>query len=107
RNRDQFIQHVTALHGISQTGAAAQYLYPVFAKHIAETATHLGPSFAALRQLDKRLQREDSQFRLLDEEDEERRLNQKFAGLTGADRLRAFVRGFLNLLEENQPVQEN
>jgi hypothetical protein len=107
RDRDQFILHVTALHGISQTGAAAQYLYPVFAKHIAETATHFGPSFAALRQLDKRLQREDSQFRLLDEEEQERTLNQKFAGLSGADRLRAFVRGFLNLLEEHQPVQEN
>ena len=98
---------MTALHGISQTGAAAQYLYPVFAKHIAETATHFGPSFAALRQLDKRLQREDAQFRLLDEEEEERNLNQKFAGLSGTDRLRSFVRGFLNLLEEHQPVQEN
>lgn len=107
RDRDQFILHLTALHGISQTGAAAQYLYPVFAKHIAETATHFGPSFAALRQLYKRLQREDAQFRLLDEEEQERTLNQKFAGLSGADRLRAFVRGFLNLLEENQPVQEN
>ena len=107
RDRDQFILHVTALHGISQTGAAAQYLYPVFAKHIAETPTHFGPSFAALRQLDKRLQREDAQFRLLNEEEQERTLNQKFAGLSGADRLRAFVRGFLNLLEEHQQVQEN
>lgn len=107
RDRDQFILHATALHGISQTGAAAQYLYPVFAKHIAETPTHLGPSFAALRQLNKRLQREDAQFRLLDEEEQERNLNQKFTGLSGADRLRAFVRGFLNLLDENQPVQEN
>src|SRR5207247_5230284 len=62
RDRDQFILHVTALHGISQTGAAAQYLHPLFAKHIAETATHLGPSFAALPQLNKRLQREDGQF---------------------------------------------
>jgi len=107
RDRDQFILHVTALHGISQTGAAAQYLYPVFAKHIAETPTHFGPSFAALRQLDKRLQREDAQFRLLNEEEQERTLNQKFAGLSGADRLRAFVRGFLNLLEEHQQVQVN
>lgn len=107
RDRDQFILHVTALHGISQTGAAAQYLYPVFAKHIAEAATHVGPSFAALRQIDKRLQREDAQFRLLDEEEQERSLNQKFAGLGGTDRLRAFVRGFLNLLDERQQVQEN
>lgn len=107
RDRDQFILHVTALHGISQTGAAAQYLFPVFARHIAEVPTHFGPSFAALRQLDKRLQREDAQFRLLDEEEQERNLNQKLAGLSGADRLRVFVRGFLNLLEEHQPVQEN
>ena len=107
RDRDQFILHVTALHGISQTGAAAQYLYPIFAKHIAETPTHFGPSFAALRQLDKRLQREDAQFRLLDEEEQERSLNQKFAGLSSADRLRAFIRGFLNLLDERQPVVEN
>lgn len=107
RDRDQFILHLTALHGISQTGAAAQYLYPVFAKHIAEPATHFGPSFAALRQIDKRLQREDAQFRLLDEEEQERNLNQKFAGLNGTDRLRAFVRGFLNLLDERQQAQEN
>jgi hypothetical protein len=107
RDRDHFILHVTALHGISQTGAAAQYLYPVFAKHIAETPTHFGPSFAALRQIDKRLQREDAQFRLLDDEEQERNLNQQFAGLSVADRLRAFVRGFLNLLEETQQVQEN
>lgn len=107
RDRDQFILHVTALHGISQTGAAAQYLYPVFARHIAETATHFGPSFAALRQLDKRLQREDAQFRLLDEEEQERMLNQTFAGLSGTDRLRSFVRGFLNLLEEHKSIQEN
>ncbi len=107
RDRDQFILHVTALHGISQTGAAAQYLYPVFAKHIAETATHFGPSFAALRQIDKRLQREEAQFRLLAEEEQERNLNQKFAGLSGTDRLRAFIRGFLNLLDERQQAQEN
>lgn len=107
RDRDQFIAHVTALHGIPQTGAAAQYLYPVFAKHIAETATYVGPSFAALRQLDKRLQREDAQFRLLNEEEQERALNHRFAGLAGSDRLRTLVRGFLNLLDEHQQVQEN
>jgi len=107
KDRDQFVLHVTALHGISQTGAAAQYLYPVFAKHLADVATHFGPSFAALRQIDKRLQREDVQFRLLDDEEEERRLNEIAAGLTPCDRLRRFAQGLLSVLEESQPTQEH
>src|SRR5262249_40647381 len=37
RDREQFVLHVTTLHGMSQTGAAAQYLYPVFLTHLAET----------------------------------------------------------------------
>jgi hypothetical protein len=107
RDREQFIVYVTTLHGISQTGAAAQYLYPVFAQHLADTATYFGPSFAALRQLDKRLQREDLQFRLLDEEEQERQLNQAFAGVAKRERLQRFARGFLNVLDELQPAAEH
>jgi len=107
RDRDLFVLHVTTLHGLSQTGAAGQYLYPVFAKHLADASTHFGASFAALRQIDKRLHREDVQFRLLDDEEEERKLNQEFAGLTGTERLRRFTRGFLNVLEETNEIQEN
>jgi hypothetical protein len=106
KDRDSFVLHLTALHGISQTGAAAQYLYPVFAKHIGETATHFGPSFAALRQIDKRLQRKDLQFRLLDDEGQERKFNQLVADLTGADRQRRLQRGLLRVLEENQAPAE-
>jgi hypothetical protein len=106
RDREQFVLHVTTLHGMSQTGAAAQYLYPVFLTHLAETPTHFGPSFAALRQLDRRLQREDVQFRLLDDEEHERKQNHTFASLSSCDRLRRFARGFLNILEESQLAQE-
>ncbi|MGH7170076.1 MAG: helicase HerA domain-containing protein, partial [Gemmataceae bacterium] len=106
KDHDAFVLHLTALHGISHTGAAAQYLYPVFAKHIGEKATHFGPSFAALRQIDKRLQREDLQFRLLDDEEQERKFNQRMAGLIGAERQRRLVRGLLRILEENQAPAE-
>jgi DNA-binding HxlR family transcriptional regulator len=107
RDREQFVVHVTTLHGISQTGAAAQYLYPAFAQHLTDAPTHFGPSFAALRQVDKRLQREDLQFRLLDEEEQERQLSQTFAGVTKRERLRCFARGFLNILEEPQSATEH
>jgi len=107
RNREQFVLHVTTLHGISQTGAAALYLYPVFQPHLAEAPTHFGPSFAALREIDRRLQREDIQFRLLDDEDTERKLNENQAGLSAKDRLRRLAQGFLNTIDEPQPVQEH
>jgi hypothetical protein len=106
RDRDQFVLHVTTLHGISQTGAAAQYLYPVFLNHLAETPTHFGPSFAALRQIDKRLQREEIQFRLLDDEETERKFSEKLAALSDKDRLRRFAQGFLNTIDESQTLQE-
>lgn len=106
RNKNQFIHHVTTLHGISQTGAAAQYLYPVFLQHLAETPSHFGPSFAAMRQIDKRLQREEIQFRLLDDEEAERKLNEKLAGLSVTDRFRRFALGFLNTLDESQALGE-
>jgi hypothetical protein len=106
RDRDQFVLHVTTLHGISQTGAAAQYLYPVFLNHLAEAPTHFGPSFAALRQIDKRLQREDIQFRLLDDEEAERKFKEQLAALSEKDRLRRFAQGFLNTIDESQTLQE-
>lgn len=107
RDRDQFVLHLTTLHGMSQTGAAAQYLYPVFLSHIAADATHFGPSFAALREIDKRLRREEMQSHLLDDEESERTLNEVFAGLTSEEKLRRLTRGFLNLLEEPQQVKED
>jgi hypothetical protein len=107
RDRNQFVGHLTSLHGISQTGAAGEYLYPVFVAHLAEEPTHLGPSFAALRQLDKRLQREEMQFRLLDDEAEDRALLEKFARAGPRDCLRRFQAGLLGLLEETQAPQED
>ena len=105
RDRQQFILHVTTLHGISQTGAAALYLYPIFQAHLTEAPTHFGPSFAALRQIDRRLQREDIQFRLLDDEEAERRLGTSLAELSPKDRLQRLAQGFLNTIDESQPVQ--
>ncbi|WP_146506117.1 hypothetical protein [Rubinisphaera italica] len=107
RDKDQFVLHLTTLHGMSQTGAAAQYLYPVFLSHLAEAPTHFGPSFAALRQIDRRLRREDMQSHLLDDEEAERQLNENFAGLSSEEKLRRFTRGFLNLLDESQTIKED
>jgi hypothetical protein len=107
RDRDQFVSHLTSLHGIAQTGAAGEYLYPIFRAHLAEEPTHFGPSFAALRQLDRRLQREEVQFRLLDDEAEDRALLEKFSRTGPRDRLRCFQAGLLGLLEETQAPQED
>ena len=107
RDKDLFVAHLTALHGISQTGAAGEYLYPVFAGFTGEPPTHIGPSFAALRQLNKRFQREDFQSRLLEDDEADRDLSRRIGQSSSADRLRSLRNGLLRLLEENQVPQED